>query len=111
MGRSAQGADLVSGRGQFAAPDDIWLSTAYERESGYIAVHQYHRMNGQKYFAAFESIVAEHGGRPHWGKLHPLMQRARQTLYPRFADFQALRDKLDPARLFANDYLMQVFGR
>ena len=96
---------------RFAAPDDIWLSTAYERESGYIAVHQYHRMDGQKYFAAFEAIVAEHDGRPHWGKLHRLDAARLTDLYPRFADFQGLRDKLDPDRLFANDYTTRVFGR
>ena len=55
-----------------AAPDDIWLSTAYGRETAYIAIHQYHRLPHDPYFRAFEQIVADYGGRPHWGKLHTL---------------------------------------
>jgi FAD/FMN-containing dehydrogenase len=31
-------------------------------------------------------------------------------VYPRFADFTALRDRLDPERRFANDYLRRVLG-
>jgi hypothetical protein len=30
--------------------------------------------------------------------------------YPRFDDFVAVRDKLDPDRAFGNDYLTQVLG-
>ncbi|MGH3157008.1 MAG: D-arabinono-1,4-lactone oxidase, partial [Streptosporangiaceae bacterium] len=30
--------------------------------------------------------------------------------YPKFADFTALRDTLDPDRRFANVYTRQVFG-
>ena len=31
-------------------------------------------------------------------------------LYPRFADFLAVRDKVDPDRLFGNAYLERVLG-
>ena len=55
-----------------AAADDLWLSTGYRRENAYVAVHHYWRQDPTRYFAAFESIVAEHGGRPHWGKMHTL---------------------------------------
>ena len=30
--------------------------------------------------------------------------------YPRFGDFVALRDKLDPSRTFGNPHLEQVLG-
>ena len=30
--------------------------------------------------------------------------------YPRFEEFRALRDRLDPDRVFANDYLRRVLG-
>jgi FAD-linked oxidoreductase len=95
---------------RFTGADDIWLSTAHERENAYIAIHQYHRMDDYGAFAAFESIVAEHGGRPHWGKLHTLDAERLRALYPRFDDFRAVRDRLDPGRLFANDYLRRVLG-
>jgi L-gulonolactone oxidase len=62
------------------------------------------------YFAAFEAIVREHAGRPHWGKRHTLDASALRELYPRFDDFLAVRDRLDPERRFANDYLTRVLG-
>jgi L-gulonolactone oxidase len=95
---------------RFLAADDVWLSTAYERDSAYIAVHQYHRMDHRRYFAAFEAIVAEHAGRPHWGKLHTLDAERLRPLYPRFDDFCRVRRQLDPAGLFGNEYLQRVFG-
>ncbi|GMA85771.1 hypothetical protein GCM10025868_10210 [Angustibacter aerolatus] len=93
------------------AADDPWLSTAHGRDTGWVAVHQYHRMPHQRYFAAVAAIAAEHGGRPHWGKPAPARRRALRTLYPRFDDAVAVRDRVDPAGVFANPYLDRVLGR
>jgi FAD-linked oxidoreductase len=95
---------------RFIGADDIWLSTAYERDNAYVAVHQYHRMEFGPYVAAFEDIVAEHDGRPHWGKLHTLGADRLSELYPRFEDFLAVRDRLDPQRRFTNEHLRHVLG-
>ncbi|XIE77715.1 D-arabinono-1,4-lactone oxidase [Streptomyces sp. SBR177] len=95
---------------RFAAPDDIWLSTAQGRESCYIAFHQYHRMPYERYFRACEEILGGYGGRPHWGKMHTLDAEALRPRYPRFDDFVALRDALDPTGVFANRYLDRVLG-
>jgi L-gulonolactone oxidase len=95
---------------RFLAADDVWLSTAYERDTAYVAVHQYHRMEHARYFAAFEAIVAEHAGRPHWGKLHTLDAERLRPLYPRFDDVLRVREELDPTGLFRNDYLDRVLG-
>jgi len=95
---------------RFIGADDVWLSTAYERDNAYVAVHQYHRMDDHGAFAAFEAIVAEHEGRPHWGKLHTLDAPRLAELYPRFGDFLAVRDRLDPDRVFANDHLRRILG-
>ena len=93
-----------------AAADDIWLSTAYGRDTAYVAIHQYAGLPYQDYFRLFESITAAVGGRPHWGKMHTLEAERLGTLYPRFTDFRRLRDDLDPDRRFANPYLDQVLG-
>jgi L-gulonolactone oxidase len=93
-----------------AAADDIWLSTAYRRDSAYIAVHQYHRIPGDEYFHGVEDIASAVDGRPHWGKLHFLDARALAARYPRFEKAAALRDRLDPEGRFANAYLDTVFG-
>jgi FAD-linked oxidoreductase len=94
-----------------AAADDLWLSTGYQRENAYVAVHHYWRKDPTRFFAAFEAIVAEHGARPHWGKMHTLGVDRLRELYPRLDDFLALRDRLDPGRVFANAYLDRVLGR
>jgi L-gulono-1,4-lactone dehydrogenase len=94
-----------------AAADDIWLSTAYGRDSAYIAIHQYVGLPYLDYFGLFESIAATVGGRPHWGKMHTLDAGRLGALYPRFADFLRVRDETDPERRFANPYLERVFGR
>ncbi|WP_314428078.1 D-arabinono-1,4-lactone oxidase [uncultured Microbacterium sp.] len=95
---------------RFAAEDDRWLSTAHGRATGYIAVHRYWRVDPTSYFEAVERIMLEHGGRPHWGKLHTLDAAQLRELYPRFDDFAALRDRLDPERRFSNRYLERVLG-
>ncbi|AYG02616.1 D-arabinono-1,4-lactone oxidase [Gryllotalpicola protaetiae] len=96
-----------------AAADDNWLSTAYGRETGYIAVHRYYRETRPdqlEYFAAAEKIMVEAGGRPHWGKLHTRDAGFFAQAYPRFDDFLAARDRLDPGRVFRNPYLDRVLG-
>jgi L-gulono-1,4-lactone dehydrogenase len=93
-----------------AAADDVWLSTAYGRDTAYVAIHQYTGLPYQAYFDLFESVVAGVGGRPHWGKLHTRDAGYLGASYPRFADFLRVRDELDPERRFANPYLTQVFG-
>jgi L-gulonolactone oxidase len=95
---------------RFAAPDDIWLSTAYGRETGYVAVHQYHRRDHEPYFRAVEAIAKDVGGRPHWGKLHFRDAESLRGAYEHFDDFRAVRDRLDPQRTFGNDYLDRVLG-
>ena len=93
-----------------AAADDIWLSTAYERPTAYLAVHQFHELDHERYFRAVESIVGGVGGRPHWGKLHHQDAVTLERLYPRFGDWREVRARLDPSGVFANDYLDRVVG-
>ena len=95
---------------RFAAADDIWMSTASGRDSAYVAVHQYHRMDHRAYFDGFEAIARAAGGRPHWGKLHGRTRADLQPAYEHFDDFVAVRDRVDPDRRFGNDYLARVLG-
>ncbi|MDQ0576031.1 D-arabinono-1,4-lactone oxidase [Agromyces albus] len=93
-----------------AASDDNWLSTAYGRDTGYLAVHRYFREDPGEYFAAVEQIMVGFGGRPHWGKLHSRTAAQLREVYPRFDDFLLVREELDPERRFANPYLERVLG-
>ncbi|MFE1193370.1 D-arabinono-1,4-lactone oxidase [Streptomyces olivaceoviridis] len=93
-----------------APADDITLSTASGRDSAYIAVHMFRGTPYQAYFTAAERIFTAHEGRPHWGKVHTRDAEYFSRVYPRFGEFTALRDRLDPDRLFQNDYLRRVLG-
>jgi L-gulonolactone oxidase len=96
---------------RFTAPDEIPLSTASNRESAYIAVHIYKGMNYVPYFKEVESIMNSYEGRPHWGKLHFQSAATLASLYPQWDVFQAVRNQVDPQRMFSNQYLETVLGK
>jgi L-gulonolactone oxidase len=90
--------------------DDIWLSPNHGRDSVHISVHQYVGMPFERYFDAVQAICLNHGGRPHWGKVHSLKAAQLSRLYPRWDDFLALRGKMDPDGRFLTPYLRGLFG-
>ena len=90
--------------------DDLWLSPNHGRDSVHISVHQLVGMPFQRYFDAVQAICLNHGGRPHWGKVHSLKAPQLSRLYPRWDDFLALREKMDPTGLFLTPYLRGLFG-
>jgi L-gulono-1,4-lactone dehydrogenase len=92
------------------AGDDALLSPSHERDTAYIAVHQYRGMEWRPYFEAVEAIMNEYGSRPHWGKRHFQTAATLAERYPRWADFQAARDELDPDHAFTNEYAERVLG-
>jgi FAD-linked oxidoreductase len=92
------------------AADDILLSPAHGRETCYIAVHMYQRMDYEPYFRAVEELMMSFGGRPHWGKLHFRTADNLRPAYPRFDDFISVRNRLDPRGVFRNAYLDRVLG-
>ena len=71
------------------APDDIPLSTAQGRATGYIAVHVYQGTPYDAYFQGHETLADR---------------------YPLWGDFQAVRKRLDPDGRFTNPYLQRVLG-
>lgn len=93
-----------------APADDIWLSPAYGRATGYLAAHVPPRVPYGDYFGIVEKLMTSYEGRPHWGKIHTRTAADLSACYPRFADVLAVRDQVDPDRRFANDYLRQVLS-
>ena len=93
---------------RFVPSDDVPLSPAYGRDVTYLAVHTPVAVDHHAFFAGVEPILRDHLGRPHWGKLHTLGAEDLATLHPRFADFLAVRDRLDPDRVFGNAHLRHV---
>jgi FAD-linked oxidoreductase len=95
---------------RFVKGDDSWLSPAYQRDSAYIAVHQYRGMPYRDYFEGVEAIFRNHRGRPHWGKLHTRRATDLAPLYPMWDPFHDVRRRVDPRGLFLNEYLRTLFG-
>ncbi len=96
---------------RFTKGDDVALSTAYGRPTAYIAVHVYKGMECEPFFRDVEDILRGYDARPHWGKMHYRDADELSGLYPRWNDFIALRERLDPLRTFSNAYTDTVFGK
>ena len=92
------------------SPDDIPLSTAQGRATGYIAIHVYQGTPYDAYFQGVERIMDSYDGRPHWGKMHFQGHESLAERYPKWDEFQAVRRQLDPEGRFTNQYLERVLG-
>ena len=87
------------------AADDVWLSTAYERDIVTISVHLPLGQDDAPYYRACEEIFLGFDGRPHWGKVHYLDGNQLADRHPRWADWWRARDEVDPEGVFLNPYL------
>ncbi len=90
--------------------DDAWLSPFYQRPTASLAVHRYYEDDFSAYFDMVEPIYQPLAGRPHWGKLHNLDAQVLAERYPRWRDFNELRQTLDPKGIMLNAHLRKVFG-
>jgi FAD-linked oxidoreductase len=95
---------------RFVPGDEVPLSAAHGRDSVYLAFHTNPQTDHTDYFAGVEQVLRGYDGRPHWGKLHTRSAADLAPAYPRWAEFLAMRDRLDPDRVFANPYLERVLG-
>jgi len=90
------------------AADDVWLSTAFERTTATISVHQDVGLDESGYYQDCEAIFLAYGGRPHWGKVHYLDAQQLESAHPRYRDWWQRRDAIDPGGVFLNDYLSNL---
>lgn len=92
------------------APDDAYLSTAYGRDTAYVAVHQFVGMPYEPYFREVEAIMDGFEGRPHWGKRHFQTADTLAPRYPQWAAFQAARAELDPGGHLTSPAIERMLG-
>jgi xylitol oxidase len=93
------------------AADELWLSSSYGHDV--LGVHFTWLRDVPGVYAvlpAIEEALLPLGARPHWGKCFVAGADELAPLYPRFDDFRALRDRIDPQRTFGNDFLDRVIG-
>jgi alditol oxidase len=92
------------------APDDLWLSTSFQRDT--VALHFTWIKDTAAVtpvIAAMEHLLTPLGARPHWAKLFGMPPHVVRALYPRSADFQGLLGRYDPAGKFRNRFIDKYF--
>ena len=93
------------------AADELWLSPAQHRDSA--CVHFTWKQRPAEVAALLPEIeerLAPFAPRPHWGKVFTLDPEVVQAQYPDLERFRALRDRLDPGRVFRNGYVDRLLG-
>jgi xylitol oxidase len=94
------------------AADRLWLSPAYGQAT--VGLHftwKPEQEAVQRVLPLMEEKLAPLAARPHWGKLFHADAGTLAPLYPRFADFRELAERVDPSGKFRNGFLeSKVFG-
>ena len=88
------------------AADDLWMSTAYKRNS--LAIHFTWKPEWdavKQILPRIEAQLKPFGPRPHWAKLFTLPPTALEAQYTRIADFKAMLKHYDPDARFRNEFL------
>jgi FAD/FMN-containing dehydrogenase len=57
-----------------------------------------------------ENILRSLGGRPHWGKPFDTTKVDLASVYPKWQEFKALRQTMDPNGVFENEWTRQIFS-
>ena len=91
-----------------ATADDLWMSTAYERDCVIIHCTWEQDWDGlQALLPDLEAALAPFEARPHWGKNFRMGKEQLDALYPRADDFRTLIAEYDPNGKFQNAFIKE----
>jgi len=94
------------------AADDLWLSTAYGRDT--VCLHfslKPDKVEVDQLLPVVEEALAPFEARPHWGKMFVAGARELEERYERLPDFRRLAERMDPRGAFRNAFLdRHVYG-
>ncbi len=90
--------------------DEAWMSPNYRRENLVVSISGQPGTEYWPYLRACDALFAEFKGRPHWGKLHFMTADRLARLFPRYADFVAMRRKFDPQGTYLNPHTWPLFA-
>ena len=88
------------------AADDLWMSTAYKRDS--LAIHFTWKPEWgavKQILPKIEAQLEPFGPRPHWAKLFTLSPAQLQAQYARLGEFKKLAVRFDAGGKFRNEFL------
>ncbi len=98
---------------RFAPQNNAALSMAYGTDTCYIGIIAYKpygkELDYKAYFKDVHDIFAAHNGRPHWAKVTHYSKKELNDLYPKWGDFEELKNVLDSKGMFMNDFLKRIF--
>lgn len=95
---------------RYVAADDIWLSPFYQRDCASISIHQYYKLGYTELFQQLEPIFDEYDSRPHWGKTHTKTHTQLARLYPKWKEWKAIQQQLDPHQRLMNPDMCRILG-
>lgn len=88
------------------AADSLWLSGGFETDAvGFHFTWLKQQPEVEALLLELEAVLAPFSARPHWGKLFTADAAALEGVYPRMRNFRALAARLDPSRVFVNEFL------
>jgi xylitol oxidase len=88
------------------AADNLWMSSAYKRDS--LAIHFTWKPEWPEVKAVLPAIEAQlepFAPRPHWAKLFTMAPAKVQSRYERLAEFEAMVKHYDPSGKFRNNFI------
>jgi FAD/FMN-containing dehydrogenase len=89
--------------------DQAWMSPNYQRDNLVVSISGQPDTDYWPYLRACDSLFAEYGGRPHWGKLHFMTADRLERLFSRYNDFVTMRRRFDPKGIFLNAHTRAMF--
>jgi xylitol oxidase len=90
--------------------DDLWLSPAYGVDT--VGIHFTWHRDDRIYgvLPAIEEILLPLGARPHWGKVSVASPAHITRAFPRWVDFVALMQSVDPDGKFRSPFVTRITG-
>ncbi len=95
---------------RFVAADDAFLSQNYGHDTVVLSVTTEPGKPLRDFFDRCHTLFTEHGGRPHWGKIHQTSVENLRNQFPKYERFREVRRQFDPDGVFLNEYLAPLFG-
>lgn len=95
---------------RYVQGDAAWMSPAQGADTVHLGACTAITGERHAYFDGFWQEMRQIGGRPHWAKEMRHAADEIRALYPMADRFLALRDQLDPQRVFSNRFLDRVLG-
>lgn len=96
---------------------ESWLNPSYQQESCFFGFVIYYAEDGSlspegvAFLQAVEKLLAEEGGRPHWGKYFDPSLYDWAKIYPQWQAFLQVREALDPQNSFSNRFSQRLFDQ